>query len=382
MTQLEFQHVLVTNVQIADEQTKTVDGEEQTALTTSTHYIVTLALTPEQSERFVFASEFGHVWLSQEPASVSDDGTRLVTLGNAYLGGEVMAEVILGADMPAELIADVSSALADMGISVRQPPQLPLRRSTLPAARSSSSCRPRAARARPSSPATSQWSWREQFPGQVAAVDLDVQFGDLGSSLGLRPEHTLAHLARSSSIDATTTKVFLTPYERNLYVLCGAPTPEEADDVTPDHVSAVLTMLANDFAFVVVDTPAGLDERTLAAMECATDLLLVSSLDVSSIRSLRKVVDTLDKLGVTTPRHFVLNRADAKVGIDVNDAAAAVGLPVAGTIPSSREVPLAMNLGSPVVVTEPKSNVAKQFQQLAQLFAPVVETAPKRRWRR
>ena len=84
MTQLEFQHVLVTNVQIADEQTKTVDGEEQTALTTSTHYIVTLALTPEQSERFVFASEFGHVWLSQEPASVSDDGTRLVTLGNAF----------------------------------------------------------------------------------------------------------------------------------------------------------------------------------------------------------------------------------------------------------------------------------------------------------
>jgi len=84
MTQLEFQHVLVTNVQIADEQTKTVDGEEQTALSTSTHYIVTLALTPEQSERFVFASEFGHVWLSQEPASVSDDGTRLVTLGNAF----------------------------------------------------------------------------------------------------------------------------------------------------------------------------------------------------------------------------------------------------------------------------------------------------------
>ena len=61
MTQLEFQHVLVTNVQIADEQTKTVDGEERAALTTSTHYIVTLALSPEQSERYVFASEFGHV---------------------------------------------------------------------------------------------------------------------------------------------------------------------------------------------------------------------------------------------------------------------------------------------------------------------------------
>jgi pilus assembly protein CpaE len=292
-----------------------------------------------------------------------------------------MAEVILGADMPAELIADVSSALADMGISVRQPPQLPPPPIDTPRGKVIVVVSPKGGSGKTVLASNLAVVLANRFPGQVAAVDLDVQFGDLGSSLGLRPEHTLAHLARSSSIDATTTKVFLTPYERNLYVLCGAPTPEEADDVTPDHVSAVLTMLANDFAFVVVDTPAGLDDRTLAAVECASDLLLVSSLDVSSIRSLRKVVDTLDKLGVTTPRHFVLNRADAKVGIDVNDAAAAVGLPVAGTIPSSREVPLAMNLGSPVVVTEPKSNVAKQFQQLAHLFS-VVETAPKRRWRR
>ena len=42
-----------------------------------------------------------------------------------------------------------------------------------------------------------------------------------------------------------------------------------------------------------------------------------------------------------------------------------------------------MNLGSPVVVTEPKSTVAKQFEQLAHLFAPAVDAdQPKRRWRR
>ena len=32
----------------------------------------------------MFATEFGHVWLSIDPATVSDDGTRLVTLGNVY----------------------------------------------------------------------------------------------------------------------------------------------------------------------------------------------------------------------------------------------------------------------------------------------------------
>jgi pilus assembly protein CpaB len=85
VTRLEFQHVLVTNVQTTD---TPVDANTKdttvVAQVTGQRYVVTLALSPEQSERFVFAQEFGHVWLSNDPASVSDDGTRLVTLGNVY----------------------------------------------------------------------------------------------------------------------------------------------------------------------------------------------------------------------------------------------------------------------------------------------------------
>lgn len=85
MTRLEFQHVLVTNVQTT-EAPVSADTKDTTAVeqVSGLQYVVTLALSPEQSERLVFASEFGHVWLSTEPASVSDDGTRLVTLGNVY----------------------------------------------------------------------------------------------------------------------------------------------------------------------------------------------------------------------------------------------------------------------------------------------------------
>jgi pilus assembly protein CpaB len=84
-SRLEFQHVLVTNVQTTDTPMSADAKETQgVAQVTGLQYVVTLALSPEQSERFVFASEFGHVWLSNEPATVSDDGTRLVTLGNVY----------------------------------------------------------------------------------------------------------------------------------------------------------------------------------------------------------------------------------------------------------------------------------------------------------
>lgn len=91
MTRLEFQQVLVTNIQtvntpvVANDREAAAEGDGPAiAQVSATQYIVTLALSPEQSERFVFATEFGHVWLASQPASVSDDGTRLVTLGNAF----------------------------------------------------------------------------------------------------------------------------------------------------------------------------------------------------------------------------------------------------------------------------------------------------------
>jgi pilus assembly protein CpaE len=221
-----------------------------------------------------------------------------------------------------------------------------------------------------------------RFPGRVAALDLDVQFGDMCTSMGLRPEHNLAEVATSTQVDAMTIKLFLTPYDPGLYVLCGARTPADADVVTHQHVSRVIPLLAEGFDYVVVDTPAGLDDRTLAALECATDLLLVSSLDVTSIRSLRKAVDAMDALNVTKQRHFVLNRADAKVGINPADAAEAVGWPIEVMIPSSREIPLSMNVGTPIVKLEPKSAVAKQLVQLTHLFAPAEADEPRRRFLR
>ena len=87
ISRLEFQHVLVTNVQTINPPVSSEDdGEDAAAIeqVTGTQYVVTLALSPEQSERFVFASEFGEVWLSLQPATVDDDGTRPVTLGNVY----------------------------------------------------------------------------------------------------------------------------------------------------------------------------------------------------------------------------------------------------------------------------------------------------------
>ncbi len=92
-TRLEFQHVLVTNVQTINPPVERADGEEEESgpdveQVTGTQFVVTVALSPEQSERFVFATEFGSVTLSLDPAGVADDGTRIVTLNDVFEVGQ------------------------------------------------------------------------------------------------------------------------------------------------------------------------------------------------------------------------------------------------------------------------------------------------------
>ena len=209
-------------------------------------------------------------------------------------------------------------------------------------------------------------------PGSVALVDLDVQFGDSASALGLVPEHTIAQLALVPDIDSTTLKVFLTPHEPSgAFVLCGANSPEEGDYITDKHAARVVELLMRDFACVVVDTPAGIEERTLAALDYATDAVLVSTMDVASIRNLGKEIYALDRVGLLPAnRHFVLNRADARVGIDLADVRAALRMEIDAAVPSSRSVPLSMNQGRPLAMDDPSSPAARELVRLAHRFVP------------
>lgn len=289
-----------------------------------------------------------------------------------------MPTVILGNDMPPELAADVTSALRGLGVAVKADVFAPpVRHSRIIVVIS-----PKGGSGKTAVTSNLSVALAERHPGRVVAVDLDVQFGDLGAALSLCPEHTLAQLTRAAQIDATTVKLFLTLYHNGLYMLAGATDPVDAESIHHGHVAEVLPLLAQSFDYVIVDTAAGLDERTLAAVECATDLLLVSSLDVTSIRSLRKELDALDHIGARADRQFLLNRADAKVGLNPSDARDVIGMDFTCLLPSSREIPLSLNLGTPVVLAQPKSSVAKQLQQLSQFYSPVLAAGTRKGRRR
>ncbi len=209
-------------------------------------------------------------------------------------------------------------------------------------------------------------------PGEVVIIDLDLQFGDVSSALGLNPEHSFADAIRDfEKLDAPALKAYLTPHPTGLFVLCAPATPTEADDLTPEHVERVVSLLAESFRYVVIDTPSGLDEITLAALELASDLVLLSATDVPSVRSTRKEIDALKVIGKPSQQwHFVLNRADARTGLTVGAIETAVGVKVDVAIPSSRSVPVSLNKGEPVLGSDPRSPVSLAITQLVSRLTP------------
>ena len=215
-------------------------------------------------------------------------------------------------------------------------------------------------------------------PGKVAIVDLDLQFGDVASALGLGPQATIADAARlGSQLDSTAIKVFLEPHASGLYALVGPHFPAEAEEVTVWTVGEIIDILAGEFDYVVIDTAAGLDEYALAAAERSDDLVLVCVTDVPSVRGLRKALDAIDLLGMTKARrHLVLNRSDDKVGLSAADIEATIGVPVEAMVPTSRSIQIAVNQGAPVVQSDSRSPAAKALSGLASHFIDQPAAAP------
>jgi len=210
-------------------------------------------------------------------------------------------------------------------------------------------------------------------------VDLDIHFGDVATALNLTPDHSLPDVARGpASHDSIAVKSFLTAHETGLFVVPGSDSPAAADAVTAQDAAQLLHVLKRQFAFVIVDTAPGLSEHTLAVLDEADTVVLVTSLDVPGVRGLRKEIDTLTELHmVWGARYVVLNFNDTSRGLTVADVESTIRTKVDVVIPQSNVVPLSVNQGIPLLQSNGRDPVTQRLRALVDLVAPL--DAPQRR---
>lgn len=207
---------------------------------------------------------------------------------------------------------------------------------------------------------------------EVALVDLDLQFGDVAVALGIDPEHTIAGALGAGPLDMTEVKVWMSAHRSGVYALCSPQDPAVGEQLTPAIIAQTLDLLTTAFDYVIVDTASGLDAAALTALERSDDIVTVVSMDVPAVRSLRKALEALGRIGLTSARrHLVVNRANSRVGLDVSDVAATLGLAITAVLPSSRTVPLAFNQGTPFASTDERTALTHGIMQLASAFADI-----------
>jgi pilus assembly protein CpaE len=205
---------------------------------------------------------------------------------------------------------------------------------------------------------------------KAALVDIDLQFGDVGLALGLRPDKTIYDLARSGgSLDEEKLDAYLMRHSSGARILLAPTRPDHASSVGVDFLRDVFANLRSMHDYVVVDTPPGFTPEVIAAIDSSTHICIVGMLDSPSLKNTKLGLETLELMGYDPARiSLVLNRADTRVGITREDVEAIIGRAPEVFVPSDRQIPISVNDGTPIVLSEDRSEAARSFRKLAGLY--------------
>ena len=211
----------------------------------------------------------------------------------------------------------------------------------------------------------------------TVVVDLDLQFGDCGLALGCEPDRTLFDLATSGgTLDVDKLDAYLVTRPSGLRVLMAPMRPDQATAVTVDFLRELYPVLRSAFDFIVVDTPPGFTPEVIATIDSATSICMVGMLDAPSLKNTRLGLETLGLMGVPSDKvKVILNRAHTSVGISHADVESVLGREPDTLVPSSRDIVRSVNKGEPIVLSGKRSDAAKAFRALAELYGARLATA-------
>lgn len=185
---------------------------------------------------------------------------------------------------------------------------------------------------------------------KVLCIDCDVGLRNLDIALGISELNVLSFLDVCSG-DYGLDKATCHPIFSNLYFLT-APMNCTAQSVDPDAFCAMLQKAREQFHYVFIDAPAGIEAGFLLAAKFADRVILVTGADPASIRDAERAGQVLELMGKTNVR-LVVNRISRKMAaalnLTVDDVMDQAGLPLLGIVPEDQNMVLAAAFRQPLL---------------------------------
>lgn len=209
-----------------------------------------------------------------------------------------------------------------------------------------------------------------QSKKRVVMVDLDLQFGDISVFLNLMPKRTIAELAQEGDeIDIDLLESYMIPHLSGIKILPAPGRPEYAELVTTGQIEKIISVLKNYYDYVVIDTPPLFNESNLVALDYSTQIFLVLSLDLATIKNVKLSLELMNSLHHIGKTKLILNRASEDMGIKVSSAEETLEFLIAAQVPSDGRLCVSsLNKGIPFVLSDPAAKVSQAVKNVADLI--------------
>jgi pilus assembly protein CpaE len=168
----------------------------------------------------------------------------------------------------------------------------------------------------------------------------------------------------------------LTPHSLRLSLLAAPLEAHQAEDVKPEDVTEVLHLLGQRFGNLVLDLPHTFDPVTVAALDMADEIFLLMTLDIPGIRNTKRAMKVFERLGYArTKLRVVVNRWTKNSDVDLKKVEAHLEERLIGQVPNDyARVIGSINLGTPLVQSDPTSKIALEIKRIAGLIENTTAT--------
>lgn len=203
----------------------------------------------------------------------------------------------------------------------------------------------------------------------VVLVDLDLAVGDADVFLDTIPEYTLSDVAQNvSRLDFTLLKRSLTKHNTGLYLLPRPVALEDGRNISTDDLQRMFGLLKATFTHLIIDTSKSFSRTDMFALEMATDVLMVTQLDLPCLRNVVRLMMAFGEVeGLKEKLRVVVNRVGHGSGqISIRKAQDTLGHEVFWQIPNDYRVMVEVrNNGVPLIEQAPKAVITQTIGQLA-----------------
>ena len=198
---------------------------------------------------------------------------------------------------------------------------------------------------------------------KVCLIDTDIGLRNLDVVMGL--ENRIVYNLVDVVEENCRIKQALIKDKRNpgLFMMPSAQTRDKSA-VNPGQMIKLVEQLKEDFDYILLDCPAGIEQGFQNAIAGADRALIVTTPEVSAIRDADRIVGLLESNGLDK-MHLIINRIRPdmiKKGemMSAEDVVDILSVPLIGIVPDDQNIVVSTNQGEPLVCTDTPSGIAYQ----------------------